>query len=195
MNQKRNWMIFVLSVTIFFVGFIDVTFSRSFEPPELPPHHESPRFGELRHPPFSPEDRDDLRKRIGLIRMWRLTEELNLSEEKADKLFPLLHQFDNEKVGLEKEKAELMKDLQKCLKDEDIEESKLEDLIEKLEKNQSAREVLEKEKLGELKQILSPQEQAKLILFVESFPREIQGIIRGAKKKERGGRGRKSPCE
>ena len=100
-------------------------------------------------------------------------------------MFPLIRQFDKEKLELEKKRDELIENLRKSLNDESPKNSELKDTIKKLQGNQAAVNKLKKDKFQEIKDILSLKEQAKLILFMESFPKEIQSIIWDAKRKER----------
>jgi|GEM_PF-3205714 len=183
---KKRWMFRVspfLLAAIFMVGFWGTAFPM---PPEaFDSTFDRPRFKEGRHTRFSPEERETVRKRINLIKIWRLSEELDLSEEKADKLFPVIRRFDKEKLELEKERNELMKNLRENLKKGKSKDTKLKKIIIKLEENYAALQNLKKEKFNEMKDILSVEEQVKLILFMEYFPKEIRSIIGDAKRKER----------
>ena len=77
---KNQWIIKMrpfLLTAIFLAGSWGTGFS---QPPEkFGPPFDRPRFKEGRCPPISSEDREALRKRINMIKMWRLAEELDLS--------------------------------------------------------------------------------------------------------------------
>ena len=199
-NKKRyapdsRWarLVFILLFSaMFLAGSSGAGFSQPsgvFDDPPI----DRPRFKKegRGYPPLSCEEREAIRKRVNMIRMWRLTEELDLSEKKADKLFPLIRRLDKEKLELEKERNELMKNLRENLTKGKLKDSELKKMIRNLEENHAAVQNLKKERFKEMKNVLSLEEQAKFVLFMESFPKEIRSIIRNAKRKGREGRGRK----
>lgn len=184
---EKRWLgraIPFLLTAIFLVGSWGTCFSQPLEKFDCPLKHPRFKGGMNYYPDLSCKERAAVMKRVNTIKMWKLTEELDLSEEKADKLFPLIHCLDKEKLKLEKEQDELMKKLRKNLQEGKLTDAELEDIIKKLGDNQSAGQKLKREKFKEIKGILTLEEQARLILFMESFPKEIRRLIREANCKE-----------
>lgn len=132
-------------------------------------------------PPF--EKREEIRKRIELIRMWKLTEELDLTEEIGGKLFPILHKYDEKRMALNKERDGIMNQLRKALENEASSDEAIEGVMDKLEKNTLAELDLMRQQRKELKGILSPRQQAKFILFQREFHREVRKIIAEARER------------
>ena len=124
-----------------------------------------------------------------LIRMWKLTEELDLTEETGAKLFPILHKYDEKRMELHKERRNTMNELRKALKDEATSDEAIQEVMNKLDKNTLTASDLTRQQREELKGILSPRQQAKFVLFQREFHREIRKIISEARERRRGTRG------
>jgi hypothetical protein len=116
--------------------------------------------------------------------MWKLTEELDLTEETGAKLFPILRKYDEKWIGLRKERRDLMQQLRKALEDEATSDKEMEGAMERVETNALAVSDLLRQQRQELKGILSPRQQAKFILFQRQFHREIREIIAEARHRK-----------
>jgi len=147
----------------------------------------SPPFEGDEHPPPL-KKREEIRKRIELIRMWKLTEELDLTEETGAKLFPILHKYDEKRMELQKEHHTIMKGLKEALENVATSDEEIEAAMENMEKNALAEYDLVRQQREELKGVLSPRQQAKFILFQRQFHRELRKII--AEARERRGKPR-----
>ncbi len=181
-NKGFFSMGFTLAMVVFVSGFSLPCFSQ-------PPGEGRSRGPESTVPwnnesPQAIEKRKKIRERIGLIRMWKLTEELDLTEETGAKLFPILRKYDEKWIGLQKERWDLMQQLGKALEDEATSDKKLEGVMERVETNAIAVSDLLRQQRQELKGILSPRQQAKFILFQRQFQREIREIIAEARKRK-----------
>ena len=180
-NKGLFSMVFTLVAVLFILGFGISCFS---QPPGegRPRGPDRPVFGgDETPPPF--EKREKIRKRIELIRMWKLTEELDLTEETGTKLFPILHKYDEKRIGLQKERQNIMNQLRKSLEDEATSDEEIEAAMDNLEKKALAQSDLIRQQREELKGVLSPRQQAKFILFQREFHREIRKIITEARER------------
>jgi len=139
--------------------------------------------------PPSREKRQQIRKRIELIRMWRLTEELDLTEETGAKLFPILRTYDEKRIALQRERHNIMDRLRKALEDEATPDEAIEATMETLDNNASAVSDLLRQQREELKGVLSTRQQAKFILFQRDFHREIRKIIAEARERRKRAKG------
>lgn len=140
-------------------------------------------------PPPPLEKREEIRKRIALVRMWKLTEELDLTEETGAKLFPILHKYDEKWVALKEEGRNIMNELRKALKDEATPDEEIEAAMEKVAENALSASDLLRQQHEELKRILSPRQRAKFVLFQRRFHREIRKIIAEARERKVRARG------
>ena len=141
-----------------------------------------PPQGEER--PMNQERREELRKRVELIWMWKLTEELNLTEEEGTKVFPLLSTYEEKKRELREENRRLVRELKQMI-DAGASEGDLKKAIRSLEENDQKLSKVKKEGFNELAKILSVEKQARYIVFQEHFQREIHGLIKKARHRER----------
>jgi hypothetical protein len=137
--------------------------------------------------PMNQERREELRKRVELIWMWKLTEELDLTEAEGAKVFPLLRTYEGKKRELRAENRRIVQELKQMIAD-GASEGDLKRMIKALEANDRKRNKVQKEGFDELAKILSVEKQARYIVFQEYFRREIHGLIQKARHKEGGPR-------
>ena len=130
------------------------------------------------------ERADELRKRIELIWMWKLTEELDLTKEEGAKLFPLLSTYEEKKRELREENRGIVQTLKQMI-DDGAPEGDLKRTIKSLEDNEQKLNRVEEEGFHEIAKILSVEKQAKYIVFQEYFRHEIHGLIQKARHRER----------
>jgi hypothetical protein len=177
-------IVFAIAVGLFILGLGLPCFSQ-------PPREGRPGGPGLEsdEPPPTFEKREEVRKRIQLIRMWKLTEELDLTEETGAKLFPILHKYDEKRMELHKERHTIMNELRKALENVATTDEVIEAVMEKLNENTLAASDLIRRQREELKGILSLRQQAKFVLFQREFHREIRKIISEARERRRRGRG------
>jgi hypothetical protein len=141
--------------------------------------------------PLSPReertmDRDraeELKKRVELIWMWKLTEELSLTEKEGARLFPLLRTYEEKKRSLREENRRLVQELETMI-GERASEHELKKTIRILEENDRKLQEVENEAFHEIEKILPVEKQARYIIFQARFHREIHGLIQRARHKE-----------
>jgi hypothetical protein len=129
------------------------------------------------------EEREKVKERIEMIRMWKMIEILDLSREQSEKLLPVLDEIEKKRKGLFEERGGFMVELKKTLRGENPDEDVLKALMGNLEKNRDELEVLNDSELSEVDKILTTVQQARYIIFKESFERELRGIIRDVREK------------
>jgi hypothetical protein len=105
-----------------------------------------------------PSDEQDPRAIVEKIRMWRLTQELDLSTEQAAVLFPKLNELRKIEKNYNEEKRQVLVELSR----------------QKME--------MQIEKTKEIMVILTPVQQARYLIFEDEFNREIREMIREVKK-------------
>lgn len=157
--------------------------------------------GEHPHPPppedeareASPEQRDKLLKRIRLVRMYALTEALDLDEATAAKLFPFLKTLDAKRKDHEARKKEHTKALRKMVRAENFPPKKVDEHIAALAQLKIERAESQAEETEGLKEILSPAQRAKYVMVREKLEQEIRRTIREHRRERRGERGKKGP--
>jgi hypothetical protein len=134
----------------------------------------------------SEERREEVRKKIEAIRVWRLTEELKLDSPASARLSAFLSSMDQKHKVIMKGQMELMRDLKLLLRSAKPDEAKMRTAIEKLEKNRSEMQALKNSEIKGLRELLSVEQQARYLVFQQDFQREIRGMISGARGRGQG---------
>ncbi len=133
--------------------------------------------------PPTKEQMEKIRKRIETLRMWKLTKALDLDEDTAAQLFPLLNRYGKKRAEIERNLREDMIALRDALKDR--REGQLRDILERLKKNHKALQKINDEERTELKNVFTIEQQAKFVIFQQEFKREIRKIIAEIRKRRR----------
>ncbi len=135
-----------------------------------------------------PRDKQDharMRERIELIKMWKLTEVLDLDQETAAKLFPLIHDFDSQQQALRKKRGQTIKQMGEELKKDSPDDSVLRPLIEEFKKNETEMVKLRMERLDRLSKVLTDEQIAKMIALIPKFERDVRDLLGEARSMRR----------
>lgn len=124
---------------------------------------------------------DDPRAIIEKVKIYRLTQELDLTTEQAIRFFPKLNDLQKIERKFGEEKMSIIHELKELLKEEASDEKILERVakFEELQKNKLSKQI---ETTKEIWQILTPVQRAKFLIFQEEFSREIREMIKKIKK-------------
>ncbi len=131
---------------------------------------------------FSQEfDEKDPRVIIEKVKIWRITQELDLTTEQAEKFFPRLHEFSKIEREFHDERMHILTELAKLLEKNAAEEeiTKVINRYDDVYRKKSENEI---QKLEEMWQVLTPVQRAKYVIFEEKFIKEIRDMIREIKK-------------
>jgi hemerythrin-like domain-containing protein len=119
--------------------------------------------------------------RIEELKKLKMLEELNLSEDASQKFLSRYVNFRKQWRQLEKERSELLNDLEALLKATENEP----DLSKKIEEIESVdQKMFDNRKIfiQDLKKIIQTEKTAHYLLFERNFQREIQNILRDLQK-------------
>lgn len=136
---------------------------------------EPPRW--IRRAPRKPKEkklRKEERERIELGIMSRLIEELDLDQETADKLFPVLNESNKRQRELRRKRGRTMKQIRDELDRESPEATTLQHLIKDFK--QIERDLVEAriKKLDDLSKVLSDEQIANVIVLVPKIEKEVK---------------------
>lgn len=126
--------------------------------------------------PVSPK-KEKLKERLVTMRNWKLMEELDLSGERAQKVFNILKKYDDEREKLIIKRRDLFKDLKRGTEGDEIGEEKLRELIKELIQVNVDLARLPEQEIEGLGTVFSLKEQARYLLFVERFGKEMQRVV------------------
>jgi Spy/CpxP family protein refolding chaperone len=122
------------------------------------------------------EDREKIRENIETLRVWKLLETLNLSEEQSTKFLPALKEFQTAKKNFEDRRRDLLEELETTLNAGPNDE-KLKEILGKLEDNRRQFQTATDSYLEKAKSILTIEQQAQLFLFEDKFEKRIRETI------------------
>jgi hypothetical protein len=122
--------------------------------------------------------RNEVKKKIRVLRAATLTDELKLDEKTLARLLPTLAKWDDVTEDLLKKRI----DIQRRLLDADAakDPKAVDKLIDEAVANQKSFWDLEEKRLAELRKILTPGQTARLLIVLPQFERRIQNQLRRA---------------
>jgi Spy/CpxP family protein refolding chaperone len=135
---------------------------------------------------LSEEKREEIRKKIETVRIWRLTEQLKLDTTASAKLASLMSSVDQQRRSIIQEQMMGMRELRITLKSQKPDEGQIKSLLDKMESNQRAQQELREREWKGLRDILTVEQQARFLLFQQEFRREMQRMISNARGGNRG---------
>ena len=141
-------------------------------------------------PPDQDGDRHD---RMEMMMVWKLTGELDLSPEQAEKFFPRLRKHRNELDEVKKMERALAGEMRKKMgEDEDLSEKDVKNTVKKAIELRKKVVDLESEFLLGMDDILSLRQLAHLSMFKQKMMRNIRGELKEHHgKKGKRGKGRR----
>ncbi|MFL2983741.1 MAG: hypothetical protein ACJZ12_05055 [Candidatus Neomarinimicrobiota bacterium] len=118
--------------------------------------------------------------------IWRLTEDLDLSSEQAEKFFPRFREHREELEEISKDERGVLTDVRLKIRDEEeLSRSEMEKTIKIVSELRKKRIDLESKFILEMDDILTPNQMVKLSVFKQRLMKELQGEMRGRKDKNR----------
>jgi hypothetical protein len=124
---------------------------------------------------------NDPRAIIEKIRIYRLTEELDLTTEQAIEFFPRLRELQKIDADFRTQQQAILNDLRALVGGESQEDAIVESInrFEVILKERVERRL---HKMQEIREMLTPSQQAKYLIFQDDFEREIRRMIKEVKK-------------
>jgi hypothetical protein len=138
--------------------------------------------------------KEEMRERIELMIMWKLTEELDLDQETANRVFPLLHEHNKQQRERRTKRARITERMQEELGKDSPEPDTLRQLIDEFKQNE--RDLAEEriKRLDDFSEVLSEEQVAKLIMMVPKIENRVRDAIqKGRMMRAKYGDSRKNP--
>jgi Spy/CpxP family protein refolding chaperone len=138
----------------------------------LPPARSAP-------PPAAPDHRspDQLRKevleRMRALRAWRLVEGLKLDEATSARLFPILARYDEREMAIAVERHDIMHELGPLTDAPHPDDMRITAAINRLLAVRAKQRALEDDRIKDLRKVLTPAQQAKLVMLLPRLEREF----------------------
>ena len=125
-----------------------------------------------------PMRRERIEKRIQTMRMWKLTEELDLTEDQASRFMPLMHSMDRKLDDLRHTRQETIRKLGDLAWDEKVHAEEINKLITDLESLEEQQLAVRKQFRQDVSGVLKPAQMGRLVLFNLRFPEIVRESIR-----------------
>ena len=179
--MRRVWFV---SVCIFLtVGFWGMSMGQTFAQEQG--EREGLKERKSIRDRWAGKDKGEIEKLIESLRIVKMTEALNLSEEQSIKVFTKIGQIEREKKVLQKKKIEAIQNLRELV-DSGAHEEDIKKSVENI-KNLAVSIKEQDDALTKyLEGVLSVEQQARYIIFAEDFQKDIRKMIGHA----RDGRGK-----
>ena len=133
----------------------------------------------------SAEGREQVQERIRVMRAWRLTEVLELDDQTGIALFELLDELDSTLEPQQNQMRELGQELRTHLSEGSGSDEEIANLVEELMNTHLGIEQLRVETIQSAAEILTPRQQATLMLFLPEFDREVRQMVREVRRERR----------
>ena len=124
-------------------------------------------------------------KRIEMLRIWRLTELLNLQEADAAVVFPILHKYDKTYQTQSDKREQLVQKLQGVLNAPTPTEKQIREITSQVLKVDQETMVIREKMYKDLDQILTAEQVAKYLIFEMHFKQEIDELINQVRRDKR----------
>ncbi|MCB2213368.1 hypothetical protein KQI52_14735 [bacterium] len=125
-------------------------------------------------PPMTEEQQEQLRQRVESMRIWKLTELLQLEPDEAAVFFPLYRQHLIKLDTLQRRQMELDQIIEAGLHGEDVDYDKL--IKQSFDMTEQQNELAEK-LIKDSGKVLSQQQQAALLLFERRFHQRLREMM------------------
>jgi Spy/CpxP family protein refolding chaperone len=145
------------------------------DPRRAPPPAAAPAGADKRTPE---ELRKEVLERMRALRAWRIVEELKLDETTSARLFPILAKYDDQELVLAAERRDIAQEIRTLLAAPRPDDAKLTAAINRMLANRTQKRALRDERIKELRKVLTPVQQAKLVLLLPRLEREFAQFIR-----------------
>jgi len=139
-----------------------------------------------RNPALSDKKREEIRRKIEAIRIWRLTEVLDLDAETSAKLSSLLSSMDMKRKNVMKDYTQAMRELRVSVNNTKPDETKIKTALDTIEKKHHEMENIRDQELSGIKNILTVEQQGRFLLFQHEFNHEMRKMFAGGPAPMRG---------
>jgi Spy/CpxP family protein refolding chaperone len=127
---------------------------------------------------------DELRKevldRMRALRAFKIIEALKLDEATSGRLFPILSRYDDREMVIAAERRALMRELREATEVAHPDDARLTATLNKLQASRAKQRALHDDRIKDVRKVLTPIQQAKLVLLLPRLERDFAGWIHQA---------------
>lgn len=118
-----------------------------------------------------------VRENLATLRLLRLTQALDLSEDQTARIYPFFNKMDKEKIGIQRRMSADIQELRRTINGGAASEEDIAPLIGKIKAAQERIKKLDAETDVFLEKNLSPVQQGKYVLFQIDFYRMLEQAV------------------
>jgi hypothetical protein len=130
--------------------------------------------------------RAEVLERMRTLRTWRIVDALKLDQATSARLFPVLARYDDREMALATERRDIARLLRAEVEATKPDDARLQAAIGRLLANRERQRAMEDERVKELRKVLTPVQQAKLMLLLPRLEHEFARRIQQAANEQRG---------
>jgi hypothetical protein len=158
----------------------------SAQPPD-PPEPQTVTDGSEPGPRSARRER--VHQRIRAMRAWYLTEELDLDDATATRLFPVLSKYDERIAAVHQRGVELRRALRRAMSGSRPDQTSIDRLMDDLLTHYDNLYRVQRDRLVAVRRVMSPSQSARLVLILPRLDDAVRREIERATKKRRRGPG------
>lgn len=133
--------------------------------------------------------RERVRQRIRAMRAWYLTEELDLDDATATRLFPVLSKYDGKLAEVHQRGVELRRALRRAMSGRRPDQTSIDRLMDDLLTHYDNLYRVQRDRLVAVRRVMSPSQSARLVLILPRLDDAVRREIERTTKKRRRGPG------
>jgi|TARA_B110000438_G_scaffold64948_1_gene65569 Spy/CpxP family protein refolding chaperone len=118
-------------------------------------------------------------ERMEMMLIWKLTDELELTEDQAQTFFPLMRSHQKEIMELRREEKVLFQPMsEKIKRDEKVDQSEVNSLLKEIAKMDDKKTKHRVKFIKKSSEVLEPSQQLRLLMFEPRMKSQVQKDIR-----------------
>lgn len=121
--------------------------------------------------------RTEVLERMRALRAWKIVEALKLDEATSARLFPILSRYDEREMAIAGERHAIMRDLRAATDAPHPDDAHLTATLNKLLANRAKERAMHDDRVKDVRKVLTPVQQAKLILLLPRMEHDFAGWI------------------
>jgi Spy/CpxP family protein refolding chaperone len=133
-------------------------------------------------PPQPPPSGPQAREQLEALRVWRLTQELNLTEDQSTQFFPRLKKLRQLRDDYRAAKSQILEELGAELHKDAPDAGQLKQMLDSVQSAEDSFRSAERRVRQEISQILSVEQQARMYVFQATFERQTRHMINQIEK-------------
>ncbi len=117
--------------------------------------------------------RQEVLERMRALRAFRIVDALKLDEATSGRLFPILARYDEREVQIASERHQIMRELRADAEAAHPDDGRLNGDLARLMAIRTKQRALEDERIRDVRKVLTPVQQAKLVLLLPRLERDF----------------------